>query len=120
MLKSAFATRTGDIALNYPGLGANESGEVLDLLLDGRDDLRRGRADADEAHALANEVNLVGPVGRVDERTLEGVQSRDVGPLWTRKPRVSDRAVPRMSTRGRTFQALRMPLPLMKKSHESS
>ena len=48
-----------------------------------RDELRRARPRADDAHRLAGEVDRVVPLGRMERRPLERPQARDVRQLGT-------------------------------------
>lgn len=65
----------------HPGFRASEAGQVLRDRLKSGNELRGGRADADQSDALAGEIETFRPVGRVHASTLEGVETGRVGPL---------------------------------------
>ena len=62
-----------------PGRGALEDREVVDLLGDLGDELRRARPGADDDDALAAEVDVVVPSSGVEGGTGEGRRARQVG-----------------------------------------
>ena len=66
-------------ARHHPGRGALIDVEMADGVGDGRADLDRGRAGADQRDPLAGEVGVVVPAGGVEELAAEGLDARDVG-----------------------------------------
>ena len=74
--------RHGPVAVGHdPRRRALEDVQLLDLRLDARHVLDRGRAGADRGDALALQVHVVIPAGRVEHRPLEALDAGNGGQL---------------------------------------